>query len=87
MRPNETDEPHYQLTSVEIVYSQDENPHLLKIFFWEDYDLAPDYPELHRFLGFWNFHVGGTVHSVRVADLGVPRPVEMLSTPLSLTVH
>ncbi len=57
----------YRLTTAEILYQLPDQPHLLESFVWQDYDLAPDYPKLRRFLEYWMSHVEGKVYSVRVA--------------------
>ena len=56
----------YRLTTVEIFYHCFDNPEELRSLTWQDYDLAPDYPELRRFLTYWSRHIDGVVHSVRV---------------------
>jgi uncharacterized protein Usg len=58
----------YRLTTVEIFFHSVDNPDDLQSLVWQDYDLAPDYPELRRFLTYWSRHIDGIVHSVRVAD-------------------
>ena len=57
----------YRLTTVEIFFHSFDNPDDLQSLVWQDYDLAPDYPELRRFLTYWSRHIDGVVHSVRVA--------------------
>ena len=56
----------YRLTTVEIFFHSYEHPEEMQSVVWQDYDLAPDYPELRRFLTYWSRHIGGVVHSVRV---------------------
>ncbi|MCB1538562.1 MAG: hypothetical protein KDJ49_06265, partial [Alphaproteobacteria bacterium] len=36
-------------------------------YVWQDYDLAPQYPVLSKFLGFWVEKLDGKLHSVYVA--------------------
>lgn len=57
----------YRLTLAEIHYHMPDHPHLLQTFIWQDYDLAPAYPVLRRFLGFWVERIEGPIHSVYVA--------------------
>jgi uncharacterized protein Usg len=57
----------YRLISVEIFYHSFDNPEDLQSLTWQDYDLAPDYPELRRFLTYWSRHIDCVVHSIRVA--------------------
>ncbi|MGO7428657.1 aspartate-semialdehyde dehydrogenase, partial [Rhizobium ruizarguesonis] len=34
-------------------------------YVWQDYDLAPDFPEMRGFLKFWEEKLDGPLHSVR----------------------
>jgi uncharacterized protein Usg len=63
----------YRLTTAEIFYHTYDNPDDLQSLTWQDYDLAPDYPELRRFLSYWSHHIDGVVHSVRVAADGMQK--------------
>lgn len=58
----------YRLTTAEILYHMPDHPKLLQTFLWQQYDLAPTFPELHRFLEFWVRQIDGKLHSVRVAN-------------------
>lgn len=58
----------YRLTTAEILYHMPDHPGVLQSFIWQDYDLAPDYPVLHRFLDFWTRQIEGKLHSVRVGS-------------------
>jgi len=42
----------YRLTTAEIVYHLPDHPALLQTFIWQKFDLAPGFPELHKFLDF-----------------------------------
>jgi uncharacterized protein Usg len=64
----------YRLTTAEILYHLPDHPVLLQTFVWQDLDLAPEYPELHKFLDFWNRELDGKVHSVRVAAAKLVQP-------------
>ncbi|MDR3439058.1 MAG: Usg family protein [Telmatospirillum sp.] len=77
----------YRLTAAEILYTQPSQPHLLESFVWQDYDSAPDYPELRRFLRFWASHLDIPLHSVRIANLAEARPDGMVYADYSTTVH
>ncbi|MDA8050740.1 MAG: Usg family protein [Rhodospirillales bacterium] len=57
----------WRLTTAEILYRLPDHPGLLQTFIWQDYDLAPQFPELRRFLAFWRRELDGPLHSVRVA--------------------
>lgn len=56
----------YRLTTAEIVYHLPDYPALLQTFIWQKFDLAPDYPELHKFLEFWKQNLDGKLHSVNI---------------------
>ncbi len=58
----------YRLTTAEILYHMPDHPHLLQSYLWQEYDLAPEFPALHKFLDFWARNLDGKLHSVKVAD-------------------
>ena len=57
----------YGLTTAEILYRLPDHPSMLQTFVWQEYDLAPHFPELNRFLAFWKREIEGPLHSVKVA--------------------
>jgi len=57
----------HRLTTAEILYHLPDHPDLLQSYIWQDFDIAPRYPVLHRFLDFWSRELEGKLHSVRVA--------------------
>ena len=66
----------YGLTTAEIHYHMPDHPSLLQRFVWQDYDLAPDFPELFGFLGHWRREIEAALHSVRIAHEKLIRPAE-----------
>jgi uncharacterized protein Usg len=58
----------YRLTTAEILYHLPDHPNLLQSYIWQDLDIAPQYPVLHKFLEFWRREIEGSLHSVRVAS-------------------
>ena len=54
----------YRLTTAEILYHFPDHPDLLQTYTWQDYDLAPEFPVLRRFLDFWRDSIEGRLHSV-----------------------
>lgn len=58
----------WRLTTAEILYRLPDHPGLLQTFIWQEFDLAPYFPGLRRFLAFWRRELDGPVHSVRVAS-------------------
>jgi uncharacterized protein Usg len=62
------DPSRYRLTTAEIVYRMPDDPDTLQTFIWQKFDLAPDFPELSKFLDFWRKNIDGELHSVKVAQ-------------------
>ncbi len=54
----------YRLTTAEILYHLPDHPHLLQSYMWQEFDLAPDFPVLRKFLDFWTRSLDGKLHSV-----------------------
>jgi uncharacterized protein Usg len=67
----------YRLTTAEILYHLPDHEDLLQSFVWQDYDLAPRFPVLRKFLLFWERNIEGRLHSVRVAHTGLIKPAEV----------
>ncbi len=67
----------YRLTTAEILYHLPDHPGVLQSFVWQKLDMAPKYPALRRFLGFWQREIDGRLHSVRVAQKGIVSPAEL----------
>jgi uncharacterized protein Usg len=77
----------YRLTTAEILYRMPDHPHLLQTFVWQDYDLAPRYPVLTRFLDFWEGNLDGPLHSVRVASSALFARREFRNARAVLTIQ
>jgi uncharacterized protein Usg len=77
----------YRLTTAEILYHLPDHPNLLQSFIWQDLDIAPRYPVLHKFLDFWTREIEGTLHSVRVASAGLIKPPTIGHTDTMLHLH
>lgn len=69
----------YGLTTAHITYRRPERLWLLQQYVWQEYDIAPDFPELNRFLGFWIEKLEGPLHSVLVAHSRLIKPAELRS--------
>jgi uncharacterized protein Usg len=67
----------YRLTTAEILYHLPDHPNLLQSFVWQDLDIAPQFPVLHKFLAFWQGSLDGKLHSVRVASAKLISPAEI----------
>tara|TARA_Y100000590_G_scaffold470314_1_gene663618 strand:+ start:66646 stop:66909 length:264 start_codon:yes stop_codon:yes gene_type:complete len=57
----------YRLTTARIIYHLPDFHDILQEYIWQDYDLAPRYPNLKNFLTFWTNEIEGKLHSVYVA--------------------
>ena len=77
----------YRLTTAEILYHFPDYPDLLQTYVWQDYDVAPDFPTLHRFLEFWRRSIEGRLHSVRVASTRLVFPGEVRASRAYLTLQ
>ena len=76
----------YRLTTAEILYHLPDHPALLQTYIWQALDLAPKFPELHKFLHFWESNLDGKLHSVRVANCEVIKPPQIRNVD-SLIIH
>jgi len=56
----------YRLALAEILYRMPDHPNLLQTFTWQHYDIAPGYPELRKFLTFWEKNIEGRLVGVRI---------------------
>lgn len=76
----------YGLTTANIIYRRPDHQSLLQTYVWQSYDLAPRFPELRRFLDFWQRRLDGPLHSVTVAHrrLVSAAEVRMVTTELRL---
>lgn len=66
----------YGLTTAEILYRMPDHPDLLQTYVWQQYDLAPGFPVLIRFLDFWKDQIEGALHSVKIAHSRLIQPAE-----------
>ncbi|MEM6907431.1 MAG: protein usg [Pseudomonadota bacterium] len=76
----------YGLLTAEVFYFLPDYPSLLQQYVWQDYDEAPDYPVLFKFLDHWRREIEAAIHSVRIAherELG-PREFRTVGTELTL---
>jgi uncharacterized protein Usg len=77
----------YRLTTAEIIYHLPDHPALLQSFIWQKFDLAPDFPELQRFLDFWRSSIEGKLHSVNIKQSSGIGPNRFRHVKHSLTLH
>ena len=69
----------YGLTTAEILYQLPDHPHLIQTFIWQCNDHFPGFPELKRFLAFWQRTLDGPLHSVNVAHSRLITPMDLRS--------
>jgi uncharacterized protein Usg len=77
----------YGLTTATILYRMPDHPRLLQTYIWQNYDVAPRFPELRGFLDFWKRELEGPLHSVTVAHSRLIRPAEIVAVNGVLTLH
>lgn len=77
----------YQLTTAHILYHLPDHPLLLQSFIWQDYDLAPQFPILGKFLNFWNRELEGKLHSVTVGSREIITPSDPRFFDVELSLH
>ena len=77
----------YGLMTAEISYYMPDHPVLLQLFVWQEYDLAPRFPVLHRFLDHWRSDIEAAIHSVRIAHAHLIRPAEWRAVDGVITIN
>jgi uncharacterized protein Usg len=77
----------FSLTTAEILYRLPDHPALLQAYVWQDYDLAPKFPVLMKFLAFWRDRLDGPLHSVRVAHTCLIKPAEIRALGAEMLLH
>lgn len=77
----------YRLTTAEILYRFPDFPGLLQSYLWQDMDIAPDFPRLTKFLHYWEHHLDGKLHTVRIANAELVRPEEIGYAAHEIRLH
>ena len=77
----------YGLTTAKILYGFPDHPKLLQTFVWQEYDLAPRFPSLIKFLEFWRRELEGPLHSVTIAHDRLIRPAELRTVNGEFSIH
>lgn len=67
----------YGLTTAEILYRMPDHPSFLQTYVWQDYDIAPKFPILMKFLVFWREKLDGPLYSVRIGHAKLIKPAEI----------
>ena len=77
----------YGLMTADISYYMPDYPDLIQLFVWQQYDVAPQFPELHRFLDHWRREVEAALHSIRIAHQHLIGPTEWRAVDGIITVN
>jgi uncharacterized protein Usg len=77
----------YRLTTAEIIYHMPDYPSLLQSYIWQEMDIAPQFPELKKFLDFWESNLDGKLHSVKVASALLIMPNKYKHTQREILIH
>jgi len=77
----------YGLTTAEILYHMPDHPHFLQTYIWQEYDLAPKFPVLLKFLEFWRTKLDGPLHSVAYTHRRLIAPNEWRNVKGELVLH
>jgi uncharacterized protein Usg len=77
----------YGLTTAEILYRMPDHPSLLQTYVWQNYDLCPKFPELFKFLAFWQQKLEGPLYSVTVAHSKLVKPAELRTVDGVFRLH
>jgi uncharacterized protein Usg len=77
----------YGLTTANILYRLPDHPALLQTYLWQDYDLAPRFPMLQKFLDFWQRELEGKLFRVEVAHAKLIRPAELRIAAAEFSIH
>jgi uncharacterized protein Usg len=77
----------YGLATARILYHLPDHPRLLQTFVWQDYDIAPEFPVLIKFLAFWQKKLDGPLHSVVVGHTKLIKPAEIRTVNGEFWLH
>ncbi|MFC4623747.1 usg protein [Daeguia caeni] len=77
----------YGLTTAKIYYHLPDHPHLLQLFIWQQYDLAPKFPALNNFIDFWKREIDGPLHSVIFTHHRLLGPSDWRNVEMEITLH
>jgi uncharacterized protein Usg len=77
----------YGLLTARILYHMPDHPTLLQTFVWQTLDKAPVFPELRRFLDFWQRDIEGKLHSVKISHRDLIGPADWRVLDCAYPVH
>lgn len=77
----------YRLTTAEILYHMPDHPLILQSYVWQELDLTPGFPQLMKFLNFWERELEGRLHSVKVASCELIHPSKVIFCDGEFRIH
>jgi uncharacterized protein Usg len=77
----------WSLTTAEILYRMPDHPAILQSYIWQDYDVAPEFPALRKFLDFWERTLEGPLHSVSVGHCKLIKPADLKVLDAQFKLH
>ncbi len=77
----------FGLTTAHILYRRPDHQWLLQSYVWQDYDLFPTFPELQKFLEFWQIKLEGPLYAVQVAHCKLIKPANLKSINGEFRLH
>jgi uncharacterized protein Usg len=77
----------YGLSTVQIHYWLPDHPSLLQQFVLQQYDIAPRFPELDKFLDDWRREIDAVLHSVQVVHNHLIAPAEWRAVDGVITIN
>lgn len=63
----------YRLTTIKIYYYMPDHAFLLQEFIHQQYDIAPKYPELNKFLSYWHKNIDAVIKEVLMCQNSLVR--------------
>ena len=61
----------YRMVLAEILYYMPDHPSILQSFIWQYEDLTPNFPNLNKFLTFWDTEIDAPIHKVHICSKGL----------------
>ncbi|PJR16356.1 usg protein [Sinorhizobium meliloti] len=77
----------YGLTTAHILYRIPDFESVLQTYVWQDYDVAPEFPQMRKFLDFWQTKLDGPLHSVRFTHKWLIGPNEWRQVDGEFNIH
>lgn len=75
------------LTTANIFYSMPDFASVVQSYTWQEYDTAPDFPKLYKFLEFWENELDGKLCSVQYTHKRLISPGEWRNVSGELILH